>query len=189
MKKLVIAITALVIMAVGSGNAFAAQKSGMQIDGSLSFATDIYTGYGATFGLGVGMSADISDRMHLSDKRAKLQLRGDINYYSSDETLMGMSLSAKRMPVFVGGRYFIPMQSKSNMDLYVEGGVEVSFDKIESGIPFFGKISVSETNIGVAPGVGIEFPLGDNLVLGLNARYHLVSGSYLTGAASIGVKF
>ncbi len=189
MKKLVIAIAALVIVAVGSGSAFAAHTSGMQIDGSLSVASDVYNGYGATLGVGVGLSVDISDRMHLSDKNAKLQLRGDINYFSSSESFFGMDLEARRIPVFLGARYFIPMQSKSTMDLYVEGGLEVSFDSFETGIPFFGKVSVSETNIGVAPGVGLEFPLGDNLVLGLNARYHIVSGSYLSGSASIGVKF
>jgi opacity protein-like surface antigen len=191
MKKVfAIVFTAAMILTLNIGSAFAAHAQGVTIDGSLSLATETVSGSGTTAGIGVGLSMDISDRVHLSDKRAKLQLRGDITYYNWDYDVLGINLSVTRVPVFVGGRYFLPIQDNSKVDVYVEGGLELSFDNVETALPFgIGKVSSSDINLGVTPGVGIEFPLQSNLVLGANARYHLISDSYMTFAVSLGYRF
>jgi hypothetical protein len=190
MKKVfVIVFTAAMIFILNIGSAFAAHEQGMMIDGSLSLATETVSGSGTTVGLGAGLSMDISDRVHLSDKKAKLQLRGDINYYNWDYDVFGINLSVTRVPIFVGGRYFLPIQGSSKVDVYVEGGLELSFDNVETAVPFFGKVSESDINLGVTPGVGIEIPLQNSLVLGANARYHLISDSYMTLGVSLGYRF
>jgi opacity protein-like surface antigen len=189
-KVLVIFFASVMISGLAVGSAFAAHEQGMMIDGSLSLATETVSGSGTTVGLGAGLSVDISDRVHLSDKKAKLQLRGDINYYNWDYDVFGINLSVTRVPVFVGGRYFLPIQGSSKVDVYVEGGLELSFDNVETALPFgIGKVSSSDINLGVTPGVGIEFPLQNNLVLGANARYHLITDSYMTLAVSLGYRF
>jgi opacity protein-like surface antigen len=196
MKKfLIVAVAALLFMGLGAGSASA---QGMQIDGTLSIATDPTDGFFGfsdwALGFGVGMSMDLPQQ---GRGAGKLQIRGDLNWYNWDVSGYGFGdFEYERIPVFVGVRYFIPMQSKGDVDLYVEGGAELSFDKVEVGIPALGplgfvivKDEVSDTNFGITPGIGIEIPMANNLVFGANARFHLITDSYLSLGATFGVKF
>ena len=190
MKKFIVIAIAAVLMAAGAGSAIAAQdKGGVMIDGTLSLATEPAGSFGTTVGLGVGASVDFTDRMKLSDKNAKIQLRGDLTYYEWDDTQFGFDVSYRRIIAFGGGRYFLPMGGRSGVAPYLEGGVELSYDRAEVAAPFFGKVSATEINLGLAGGAGLELPLADNLVLGFNGRLHLIADSFITLGASLGVKF
>ncbi len=189
MKKFFVIAVAAVLMAAGAGSAFAAQgKGGVMVDGTLSLATEPASGFGTTVGFGVGASIDMTDTIKLSDKNAKIHLRGDLSYYEWDADEFGFDLTYKRLIAFGGGRYFFPMGGRSTVAPYLEAGVEISYDRAEAAA-FFGKVSASEVNLGVAGGGGLEFPLSDNLVLGVNGRLHLITDSFLTLGASLGVKF
>lgn len=189
MKRFAIIAVALLMIAAGAGSAAAAEgKSGASVDGTLSIATEPAGSFGSTIGIGVGASIDITDRMKLSDKNAKIQLRGDLTYYEWDDTQFGFDVSYQRIIAFGGGRYFIPMGGRSGVAPYLEGGLELSYDEAEVA-SFFGKVSATEINLGLAGGAGLELPLADNLVLGFNGRLHLIADSFITLGASLGVKF
>ncbi len=189
MKRIIVVAFAVVLMAMSAGSAFAAQdKGGVMIDGTLAFASEPASGFGTTVGFGVGTSIDITDKMKLSDKNAKIQLRGDLTYYEWSQTEFGIDLSYKRLIAFGGGRYFLPMGGRSTVAPYLEAGVEVAYDRAEAAT-FFGKASATEIDLGVAGGAGLEIPLSDKLVLGVNGRLHLITDSFLTVGASLGVKF
>jgi len=189
MKKLFVIVIATVLMAAGAGSAVAADgKSGATVDGTLSIATEPVGGFGNPVGLGVGASMDITDTIKLSDKNAKIHLRGDLTYYEWDDTQLGIDISYRRIIAFGGGRYFIPMGGRSGVAPYLEGGLELSYDEAEVA-SFFGKASATEINLGLAGGAGLEIPLADNLVLGFNGRLHLIADSFLTLGASLGVRF
>src|SRR3990172_10303706 len=190
MKKFIVIAIEAVLMAAGAGSAIAAQdKGGVMIDGTLSIATEPAGSFGTTVGLGVGASVDFPDRMKLSDKNAKIQLRGDLTYYEWDDTQLGIDVSYRRIIAFGGGRYFLPMGGRGGVAPYLEGGVELSYDRAEVAAPFFGKVSATEINLGLAGGAGLELPLAANLVLGFNGRLHLIADSFITLGASLGVKF
>jgi len=97
----------------------------------------------------------------------------------------------RRIPVFFGARYYTPI------NVYVEGGFEISYDKAEStytgplyGIYGYGSSASNEkTSFGISPGMGIEIPIGDNFLAGLHARYHLMINPYSTFGATVGYRF
>lgn len=204
MKRTVVLVLALVLLMAGS--AFAQQRGksasksasksaggDMVVDGMLSLATEPVDGFGMAIGFGVGFSKDITREAKM--RQGKLMARGDLNYYSWSQDTFGVEVTLSRMPIFLGGRYYIPMQGQSNMDVYAEGGLEISFDKAEACLPSFfpGQPpicgSASDTNIGITPGAGIEFPINNNMTVGANARLHLITDSYLTIGATLGYKF
>jgi len=188
MKKLFVIVIATVLMAAGAGSAVAADgKSGATVDGTLSIATEPVGGFGNTVGLGVGASMDITDTIKLSDKNAKIHLRGDLTYYEWDDTQFGFDVSYQRIIFFFGGRYFIPMSGRGGVAPYLEGGLELSYDDVEKANSA-GTVIVTDINLGLAGGAGLEIPLADDLVLGFNARFHVIDGSFLTLGASLGVK-
>jgi opacity protein-like surface antigen len=189
MKNFIVIAIATVLMAAGAGNAIAApDKGGVMIDGTLSLASEPAGGFGTTIGLGVGASVDFTDKMKLSDKNAKVHLRGDLSYYEWDDTVFGFDVSYRRIIAFGGGRYFFPMGGRGAVAPYLEAGLELSYDRAEVAT-FFGEASATEIALGVAGGAGLEFSLSDNLVLGVNGRLHLITDSFLTLGASLGVKF
>jgi opacity protein-like surface antigen len=189
MKRSIVIAIATVLLAASAGSAIAAQgKGGVMIDGTLSLASEPTSGFGTTVGLGVGASMDITDKIKLSDKNAKIQLRGDLSYYDWDNTEFGFDVSYRRIIAFGGGRYFFPMGGRGTVAPYLEAGLELSYDRVEVAT-FFGKASATEIALGLAGGAGLEIPLADNLVLGFNGRLHLITDSFLTLGASLGVKF
>ena len=183
-----------------SGNAFAAKASSgakTEIDGMLSIATDPSVGgyggsFGTTLGIGAGIGFDLSDS--LKPNTGKIFGRADINYFNWDETFWGTSLTYRRIPIFVGGRYYLPT-SGGNVNVFVEAGLEFSFDKQDVAVPvfFFGgalKSSRSDLNLGITPGVGIEVPLSnEGLFIGGDARWHIIDNDYFTLSLVLGTKF
>lgn len=171
--------------------AFAAQgggQPGVTVDASLLFATAPEGAFDATVGIGVGALVDLSHRMNMSSRNMKLGVRGDISYYSWDGSAFGIDLSYTRLAFFGGPRFtFAPGNAK--IEPYVEGGLELTFDKAEVAMPFVGKASASDTSLGFAGGGGVDFILAPNVKLGVNGRLHLVSDSFLTIGATIGLMF
>jgi len=75
------------------------------------------------------------------------------------------------VPVTVSCRYYFPIPQVKNMRVYGQAGVEVSFDGTEATVPTIVvggsamKVSASSTNVGVTPGVGIEYMLNRQFFL------------------------
>ena len=188
MKRLTVLVLA-VVLNVGMGiDTAAAQSQGVIFDGALIFATEPASAFDPTIGVGFGLSVDMTDRMDLGDKNAKFHLRGDISYFKWKESGPGFKAEYTRIPIFGGVRYFLPVQHDS-IDVFVEGGLELSLDEAEVTLSPLPKVSESELHLGITPGVGIEFPAGDTLVVGGNLRWHIITDDYFTLGAYLGVKF
>ncbi len=196
MKRGIFVVVALLVATLLSGNAFAAKASPgykTEIDGMLSIATEPAGGFGETIGLGVGMGFDLSDTLKPSS--GKIFGRVDINYFNWDESVFGVDVEYTRIPIFVGGRYYIPTHD-AKIDIFVEAGLEFSFDKAEAAVvepfPPFNTVRASESdlNIGITPGIGIEVPISnDGLFVGGDARWHMITDDYFTLSFVIGKKF
>jgi opacity protein-like surface antigen len=194
MKKVLILSVILVLCATGSVFAAAAKAApartggiGLTIDGSLSLATKTYSDSGAGLGFGFGASYDLENAIPLS--KGKLLARADFNYFQASQDLGFVSLDSSRIPFFIGARYVLPL--KLPVDLFAEGGIELSFDKHQEANPIFFPLvaEVSETNLGVTPGFGVTFPLGNNMSIGADARIHIISTGYTSFMFSFGYSF
>ena len=188
--KYAIIMAATLVMLVTSAFAAAYAKDGILIDGTVSIATEPSKGFGNGLGLGVGFGMDMTNKTSI--RSGRLMARGDIYYYKWDASVFGVDVTLTRAPVFLGARYYVPVKAGSSMAVYAEGGLELSFDKSEAAAcvgALCVKEGASETNIGISPGAGVEFPLGHNLSLGANIRLHMISDSYLSIGASIGHRF
>lgn len=172
MKKVTISLLALILLTAAGTPGFAAPRSGgsYELSGSLGFATgpaDFDDEWGISFGGG-----------YMLNNMDNLQARIDISYFTFDRDIFGSSLEYTRIPVAIGGRYYIPMADRLN--LFAEGAVEVSFDDAEFTNFFGQKGSDSEVNIGVTPGAGVELFVSDTVSLFTAARYHVISDDYFS---------
>lgn len=189
-NNIVIVLSLLFIIPISGIFTPSYANDGLIIDGTVSIATEPSKGFGNGLGFGVGFGMDVTNKTSI--RSGRLIARGDIHYYKWDTSVFGVDVTLTRMPVFLGARYYVPVKAGSLMALYAEGGLELSFDKSEAAAcagALCVKESASETNIGIAPGAGVEFPLGQNLSLGANIRLHMISDSYLSIGASIGHRF
>jgi len=180
MKKIVfVALVALAFLDL-TATAFAKEakssgssSQGVEMDASLVVASapasGFDTGLGVNFGLGV--------RLPQIDKN--LQARVDLSYISWSATEFDVNVDYTRVPIFVGARYFIPTQN-DKLKVFVEGGLELSFDSVDVVFPPFGRSSESEVHLGIVPGAGIEVKIAPNLGIVAGARWHLITDDYLT---------
>ncbi len=186
MKKVAIMFLALVLV---SGTAFAAGSqagSGASADLSLNYASEPASGFDGTFGLELGANVPLSRLgMNVStSKGVELEGRASLSYYNWDETFFGQDLEYRRIPFFVGGRVLAPVSPQ--LKVYGQLGLELSFDKVEVFVPGLGRFSESDTNLGLAPGVGIIFPVSNQLYLGGNLSWHIISDNYFTLGVTVG---
>jgi opacity protein-like surface antigen len=186
-KVLIIAVLALA-PALMAGPVFAA-AGGATIDGSLVFATEPMGGYDSTVGIGVGALIDMGDRMKMSSKDMKLGIRADMMYFDWDGNFYGIDVSYKRFMFFGGPRLTFLPGGKSDITPYLEGGLELGYGKAEVAVPGLGRASSTNIDLGLAGGGGVDFTLAKNLKLGVGARLHLISDSFLTLAVTLGVAF
>src|SRR5512135_1365845 len=140
----------------------------VEVDGSLAVASapasGFDTGIGVTFGFG----------MMLPQINKDFQGRVELSYYEWSATEFGVDVTYQRVPIDIGGRFFLPTQS-GNLKVFVQGMLEVSFDTVEvSNFPFPGTTSESETHLGFVPGVGIELKINPSLSFVADARWHLI---------------
>jgi len=180
MKKIALfALAAIVLLSLTTA-AFAKEASSqqMEIDASLVVASapasGFDTGLGVTFGAGV-----------MVDKN--LQARAEFSYFSWSATEFGVSVDYTRVPIFGGVRYFIPTQD-NKLKVYVEGGLEISFDSVEVAVPGF-RSSESDVHLGLVPGAGIEVKINPNLGIMAGFRWHLITDDYLTFQGGLAYHF
>lgn len=186
-KVLVIAVLAFAAVLM-SGPAFAA-AGGVTIDGSLVFATEPMGGYDSTVGIGVGALIDMAGRTKMSSKDMKLGIRADMAYFDWDGNFYGIDVSYQRLMIFGGPRLTFQPGGRSTVSPYVEGGLELGYGRAEVAVPFFGRRSSTEIDLGLAGGGGVDFALSKNVKLGVSGRLHLISDSFLTLAVTLGAAF
>jgi opacity protein-like surface antigen len=185
MKRIAIITLAALITLSMTAPAFAkagtSTSQDTEIDGSVVLATAPASGFDTGLGITVGAGTTLP---HI-DKN--LQGRVDISYFTWSASQFGVDVSYTRIPLLFSGRYFVPTRD-NRLKVYIQGGLELSFDKVEAAItlpspPFaFGTVkeSSSETRIGLVPGAGIEYKLSPTLGLVVDARWHIITDGYLT---------
>ncbi len=188
MKKFALITLAALIVCSITATAFAksvgsSSSQDVEVDGSIAVASapasGFDTGVGVTFGLG----------MMLPQINKDLQGRVEFSYFEWSATEFGVDVTYKRVPVDIGGRFFLPTQSGS-LKVFVQGMLELSFDEVEvSNFPFPGTSSASETRFGFVPGAGIELKFNPSLGLVADARWHLITDDYFTLQAGLAYHF
>ncbi len=186
MKKIILITLAVFVVFGMTTTAFAkssgSSSPGVEIDGSLVLATAPASGFdsgvGVTFGAG----------MMLPQINKDLQGRVEISYFSWSATEFGVDVSYTRIPIDVGGRFFLPAGNEK-LKIFVEGMLELSFDSVEVNVPPFGKSSASETHLGLVPGAGLEFKISPALGIVADARWHLITDDYFTVQAGVAAHF
>ena len=151
-----------------------------QVDVGLGLGSGPSAGLGSTFGLRAGFQdkfLKIFSSASDNEFTQALMFRTDISYYSWKEDVLGVSFKYRRIPVFAGGRYFIPADL-GGASLFADGGLEVSFDKSNVG---------GDINLGLAAGIGIEAPINEKVKMGADFRLHLITGDYYTLVGYVGI--
>lgn len=179
MKRVLILALSVSLLFIG-GSAFAA-NSGASLDFSGSVASEPTGGFGTGWGLDVGANVDFARlgiKVNLPEKM-KMQARASAGYYKWTDDVFGVDLEYRRIPFDVGGRFVYTINPQAHA--YGDLGVEVSFDRRE----FFGS-SETDTNLGLVPGVGINYYLNDRVYIGAEVRAHLIKDAYSTFGANVG---
>jgi opacity protein-like surface antigen len=180
MKRLmIVTIAALLALAAGT-QAFAKseQMGNAEVDASLVVASAPTSEFDNTLGLAIGGGVMVDNN---------IQARVDLTFLSFDGSFFGTDLTYSRIPVTVSGRYYIPTDS---VKAFVQGGLELSFDKIDVGtfIPGF-KLTSSETNLGATAGAGLDVPITSQLSFVADVRLHLISNDYVTLQGGVAMHF
>jgi Outer membrane protein beta-barrel domain len=185
MKKIMI-ITAAVLLALSTGTQAFAKSEQMgkaEVDASLVWASAPASGFDSTIGIAIGGGVMLPQ----IDKN--LQGRVDITFLSFDGSFFGTDLTYSRVPITVSGRYYIP--TDQTVKVYGQGGLEMSFDKVEAGVPGFPGFTTSESsiNIGLVGGVGVDIAITPQLSFVADARLHLITDSYVTLQGGVALHF
>ena len=177
-------IAALLALSAGT-QAFAKseQMGNAEVDASLVWASAPTSGFDSTIGLTIGGGVMLPQ----IDKN--LQGRVDITFLSFDGSVFGTDVTYSRVPITVSGRYYIPTQQ--TVKVYGQGGLEMSFDKVETANPLFPglKASASDINLGLVGGVGIDVAITPQLSFVADARLHLITDSYITFQGGVALHF
>ncbi len=188
MKRFTLITLAALIVCSVAATAFAksagsSSSQDVEVDGSLAVASapasGFDTGWGVTFGFGTMLPQIHKD----------LQGRIELSYFEWSASEFGVDVTYKRVPVDIGGRFFLPTQS-GNLKVFVQGMLEVSFDEVEvSNFPFAGTSSESETHVGFVPGAGIELKINPTLGFVADVRWHIINDDYVTLQAGLAYHF
>ena len=185
MKKLVIMmISALLALSAGT-QAFAKSEEmgNAEVDASLVYATAPTSIFDSAIGLNIGAGVMLPQ----IDK--DVQGRVDITFLSFDGSFFGTSLQYTRVPIDVSGRYYIP--SGNNAKVFLQGGAEMSFDKVDVAVPFFPGFKASEStiNLGLVGGAGIDVAITPQLSFVADVRLHAVTDYYVTLQGGVALQF
>jgi outer membrane autotransporter protein len=183
MKRIVI-ITVAVLLALSTGTqAFAKseQVGNAEVDASLVWASAPTSGFDSTIGLTIGGG------VMLPQVDKNLQGRVDITFLSFDGSDLGTDVTYSRVPITVSGRYYIPTQQ--TVKVYGQGGLEMSFDKVEVAVfPGFTE-SESDVRLGLVGGAGIDVAITPQLSFVTDVRLHLITDSYITLQGGVALHF
>ena len=188
MKKAIITIALGLSLALCATPAIAGE-----LDVGFGIGTEPAARLGSTFGLRVGFQdkfLKIFSSASNNEFTQALLFRADVSYFSWKKDIAGVSLKYRRLPVFIGGRYSIPVDLGSAA-LFADGGGEVSFDSADVAVCVGGlgcaSASASEVNAGIAAGIGVEVPYDERLTLGADLRWHLIADNYFTIIGFVGI--
>ena len=181
----ILAASGLLVLSLAA-TSFAAMGD-KEIDFGIGVASEAFSGSGAGLGLSVGGGYELLKLSAI--KGGTLQLRGDIGYNHWSRSDWGTDLTYTRIPISGAARLYIPVASQ--VRLFGEAGLEISFDSVEAAIPIFGagRVTSDDTNLGVLLGGGIECALTRDVFLTGSLRGHLIDNGYLNAAVGIGYKF
>ena len=188
MKKIILFSLAVFLLGYGSAYAEEGRSSVFTLDGAIGLGTEPESGFESAFGIRFGISQDflkVFKKAKRSQNTESLQLRADVSYFKWEDEQFGIGISYRRIPIFLGGRYNFPTKLAEAFSIYAEGGFEISLDEAEAVIPPATTQSESKTNFGIAPGVGIMYPINERFSAGLGVRGHFLSDYYFTWMLSI----
>ena len=177
----ILVASALLTLSVAA-TSFAA-KGDKEVDLGVGFDTESVSGSGSGWGFSVGGGLELLDIAVV--KGSTLQVRGDIGYNRWKKDIVTLT----RIPISGGARLYVPIEGMKNLRVYGEAGLELSIDKSEVDIPFFGKHSASENHFGVYPAAGVEFTVTPNIFVSAALKYHIVDSGYLNAGVGVGYKF
>lgn len=179
LKRIAFVALSLVIAA---GTAYAQGEVSLDVSGN--YASEPAGGFGGTAGVEFGGNVDFGRLgMDVKIENVRSMARAALGYYDWEDSVSGVDISYRRIPLFLGGRFVLPITSPFRV--YGDLGLELSFDRRESA-PGGVKKSDSDVNIGLRPQVGIIYPLADRATVGAGLAYHLVSDPYLTLGLTVG---
>lgn len=184
----------IVFLFLGTGNVLAKDLS-LEIMGG--YATEPDEQYGTTTGFGAGTSISLDSFIPLQQGTVlhqygkDIKFRADVHSYRWNDTVSGIDIEYRKVPVFLGGRYFFPFESLNwaGWDVYGEGGLEVSFDRNDTvlqGSPVV-VIEDRDINVGASVGGGILFHFTEMIVAGIGGRFHAIRDPYATADIVLGV--
>jgi len=176
----------LVFTALVSAHAYAAGAPGeISFDLSGNWASEPSSGFDDTFGVELGANVDLKRLgMHIDSKTFDVQGRVSLSYYNWDQSVPGNTLDYTRIPLFVGARALTSLSPQ--IKLYGQLGLELSFDDKDTMDYFFRKQSNSEVNFGITPGIGLLFPITNQVYAGIGLDYHIISDGYATLGLTLG---
>lgn len=186
MKKKLFVMAACLMLLLSMASGAMAAKGDKELDFGIGFATAPYDhgdlGWGLNFGGGYEFHQISPTR------NDTLQLRGDIGYNSWSGNDFSHDLDFSRVPLSVGCRYYYPIKQVKNLRVFGQASLEMSFDSWD----FWNGArtdSHDEVNVGVTPGVGVEFLLNRDIFVQAEMKEHLISDPYFTMQGGIGFRF
>lgn len=182
MKKVLLLLLLLPLALPGTASA----QGRMGFDISGNYATEPKSGFGGEFGFEVGFNADFATLgvpITLGEN-IQSQARVSVGFYDFDRTVPIGTLDYERIPVFLGGRFIMPVSPPLN--LYGDLGLELSFDK-EGRIVGPVIDTKRSLRVGVRPQVGVIYRITESVFLGANLGYHLIKDDYFTLGAMVGL--
>ncbi len=187
MKKLMLILTAAILLAAAGTSAFAATKTEpgvYEIDGSLGFGSgpgDFDAGVGVNFGAG----------MMLNSIDKNLQARIDFGYYDFSTDFLFVSMDYIRIPITISGRYYMPLNDQ--LKIFAQAGLESSVDSKDNVIGVFDGLPIKQTKnqvkLGLTPAAGVQFFITPDVSLFAVGSVHLIADSYFTMQFGAGFHF
>ncbi len=175
MKKLV-PVLMLVLLMTGIG---LAQEGQMKLGVGLELVLPSGS-FGDVAGTGFGGTANF-----LYQLNNQISLSGTAGYISwggkSFETGLGKyEYSYSAIPILVGGRYYFTegdarVYGSAEIGMYLFSWTFTSPVYDVGGYSFGGEVSESSSEFTIAPGIGYEMKIGDNMNLDLTAKYLMIS--------------
>src|SRR6266702_133635 len=187
-RKLVTILAASALFTLGLAATSFAAKGDREIDFSVGLATSPESGADNGFALSVGGGYELLEIKAI--KGSTLQVRGDLGYSRWEGSESG---KFTRVPLSAGARLYVPIEAVRKLRVYGEASLELSFDKsdvtVNSPIFVTPGVSHSDTNVGLVPGVGVEYVVAPNIFVVGGLRHHIIDHSYLTVTGGVGFKF
>lgn len=173
LNRSLIVLSALLIAAP----AMAAKKPASG-EAMLAIGTEPDDGFGTAVGFTLGGGIEV---------QKDLEARGELSYFNWSQTMQGVDVSYRRIPVGGGLRKYFPTNNKQFRP-YAQGMLELSFDRAEVGV-LGQKVSESEVRVGVVPAGGFDFMVNDKFSLGANIKWHLTTDMYFVFGFGGAVRF